>query len=190
MTALSPVLDGLATLLNLYAVLILVRILLAYFQVSGSNPLVDLLRRAVDPFLDVVRRVIPTLGGLDFSPVVAMILCYEGANLLASIGAGAYPNPVAAVTSVVLTVIQAILVLVVLLVFVRLVISFLHADPWHPFVFTTRALTDVFVAPFRRRVPRLAAGDSAALAAFVVLVLALVAAEWVFPLIQQGANRL
>jgi len=190
MSALDAVLNGLATLLNIYAVLILVRVLLTYFRISGMNPLVHWLQLVVDPFLDTVRRVIPTFGGLDFSPVVAIICCYEAANLLVSIGAGVFPNPLAAITSVVLAVVQAILVLVVILVFVRLVISFLHADPWHPLVFTTRALTDVFVAPFRRRVPRLASGDSAALAAFVVLVLALVAVEFLFPVIQQGANGL
>ncbi len=189
MPALAPLFDGIATLLNVYALLILVRVLLTYVRTGGGHPLVQGLRMLVDPVLAVVRRVVPTLGGLDFSPVVAIILCYELAQLLTGLGAGAFPNPIAAITSIVLTVAQTVLVLIVILVFVRLVISFLHADPWHPLVFTTRALTDVFVAPFRRRVPRLRTGDSAAVAAFLVLVVALVAVEWLFPIIQAGANR-
>jgi len=190
MSTLAPLFDGLATVLNIYALLILVRILLTYLRLGSAHPIEQGLRRLVDPVLDQVRRVIPSFGGLDFSPVVAIILCYELAQLLQNLGANAFPNPVAAITSIVLQVAQAILVLVVLLVFVRLVISFLHADPWHPLVFTTRALTDVFVAPFRRRVPRWRTGDSAAVAAFTVLLLALIAVEWLFPIIQQGANRL
>ena len=182
----------LASLLNIYALVIFARIILTYFRPNPGNPLVRLLTALVDPVLAPLRRVLPSFGGLDFSPVLAIVLVYELASICDQLAVGVTTNPVAVVVSVVLSVVSAILLIVLLLVFVRVIISFLHADPWHPLVFTTRALTDRFVAPFRRVDSRLVgAGEGPAVAALVVLLLVFVlVTQLLFPLIQQGANAL
>ncbi len=181
-----------AAVLNIYALVIFVRIILTYFHTDPANPVVRVLTSLVDPVLAPLRRVLPTFGGLDFSPVLAIILVYELASLCDQLAAGVTANPVAVVVSLVLGVISTILLIVLLLVFVRVIISFLHADPWHPLVYTTRALTDRFVAPFRRLDRRMVGtGEGPAVAAMVVLLLVFVlVSQLLFPLIQQGANAL
>ncbi len=66
-------------LIQAYEFLIFIRVLLSWvnvnpYQPTIDHPLVDLLYRITDPVLRPLRRIIPSLGGLDLSPVVALIL--------------------------------------------------------------------------------------------------------------------
>ena len=65
--------------LQIYQFLILIRVLLSWVAVNRygqpvDHPLVVLLYRLTEPVLAPLRRLIPPLGGLDLSPVVALIL--------------------------------------------------------------------------------------------------------------------
>jgi YggT family protein len=68
--------DLLCQLLNLYVILILVRIVLSWFPVHPGG-VVDQVgrftRTLTDPVLEPLRRVIPTVGPLDLSPLVAIL---------------------------------------------------------------------------------------------------------------------
>ena len=44
-----------------------------------------ILSTVVEPYVNLFRRLIPPLGGIDFSPLVAMIALEIGWNLLARI---------------------------------------------------------------------------------------------------------
>ncbi len=66
---------------TLLYVAILVRIILSFvIPMMGSRPhplvlqLAELANRATEPILAPLRRVLPTFGSLDFSPLVAIIL--------------------------------------------------------------------------------------------------------------------
>ncbi len=59
------------TLLNLA---ILARVLLSWVRVSPYHPAVELLYRITEPILAPLRRVIPSIGMVDISPVIALIL--------------------------------------------------------------------------------------------------------------------
>jgi YggT family protein len=60
-------------LIDVYSLLILVRALLSWVNPNPYHPLVQLLIRATEPVLAPLRRVIP-MSGIDFSPLVAMLL--------------------------------------------------------------------------------------------------------------------
>lgn len=53
--------------------LIIISSLLSFF-VSPYHPVREALERIVNPMLDPIRRVVPLLGGLDFSPLILIIL--------------------------------------------------------------------------------------------------------------------
>ena len=63
--------DLIFTLLNLA---ILVRVLLSWVRVNPYHPAVELLYRITEPILAPLRRVIPPVGMVDISPVIALIL--------------------------------------------------------------------------------------------------------------------
>lgn len=60
--------------LLLYALLV-IRVLLSWIpRVNYYHPAVHFVYRVTSPMLDPVRRVLPPLGGLDLSPLLAILL--------------------------------------------------------------------------------------------------------------------
>jgi YggT family protein len=67
--------SSLAQFLQIYIVLLIIRILLTWFPtVDWSTPPFSWLSQITDPYLNLFRSIIPPLGGMDFSPMLAIIL--------------------------------------------------------------------------------------------------------------------
>ena len=65
----------LTILITLLTWAILIRVLLSWIpNLNRGNPLVQLLHQIPDPILEPARRIIPPLGGMDFSPIVVILL--------------------------------------------------------------------------------------------------------------------
>jgi YggT family protein len=63
--------DILFTLLELA---ILARVLLSWFRLSPYHPVVNFIYQITEPILRPLRNIIPPLGMIDISPIVALIL--------------------------------------------------------------------------------------------------------------------
>ena len=63
---------------------IIIRALLSWFSISGAQPVFRLLVEITEPVLAPIRRVLPTAGMLDFSPLVALLLIQVISGLLLS----------------------------------------------------------------------------------------------------------
>ena len=61
-------------MLNLFTFSILGYVLISWLSHGGYNPLLDLIKSISLPLLSRARRLLPSLGGLDFSPMLAIIL--------------------------------------------------------------------------------------------------------------------
>ena len=72
--AIWAVLKLIFVLVNLYFISILVEAVLSWTSPGQRNPLANLLWSLNAPLLRPARRLIPPLGGLDFSPLVVLIL--------------------------------------------------------------------------------------------------------------------
>lgn len=60
--------------LSIYSLMLIVRVLLTWFpNVDWSNPIFSTLRQLTDPYLNIFRSIIPSFGGMDFSPMLAII---------------------------------------------------------------------------------------------------------------------
>lgn len=53
---------------------ILARAILTWFPVSRDNPVVAILFHVTEPILMPLRRIIPTIGFFDLSPMIAIIV--------------------------------------------------------------------------------------------------------------------
>lgn len=53
---------------------ILVRVIMSWFSPSPTNMLVNILYQVTEPILAPLRRIVPRVGVLDFTPLVAVIL--------------------------------------------------------------------------------------------------------------------
>ncbi|TET26522.1 MAG: YggT family protein [Dehalococcoidia bacterium] len=61
-------------LCEVLTVVIILRAVLSWFQISPTNILAVVLHRITEPVLAPLRRVIPRTGIIDFSPLVAILL--------------------------------------------------------------------------------------------------------------------
>jgi YggT family protein len=69
------VLQSLSQFINIYLLLIFVRILLSWFQTAEwADRIMSFLSPITDPYLNIFRSFIPPLGGIDISPIVAILL--------------------------------------------------------------------------------------------------------------------
>lgn len=63
-------------LLSIYILLIIIRIVFSWGMVSYTNRIMRFLVDATEPLLGPLRRVIPPLGWLDISPLVAFLILW------------------------------------------------------------------------------------------------------------------
>ena len=62
-------------LFQAFYVLLIIRVLLSWVPgVAQDHPAVNFVFRATSPLLTPIRRVMPPVGGLDLSPLVAILL--------------------------------------------------------------------------------------------------------------------
>lgn len=59
---------------TLLYILIFARVILTWLPMERSNPLVQFLYLVTEPILSPIRRVLPNMGMIDLSPMIAMIL--------------------------------------------------------------------------------------------------------------------
>lgn len=59
---------------QLYELLIIVRLILSWFQPRTYHPAIRLLYNLTEPVLAPARRLIPPMGGIDFSPIIVFIV--------------------------------------------------------------------------------------------------------------------
>ena len=73
--------------LEIYFYILVIRILLTWFpNLDWSNPILTNISAITDPYLNLFRGIIPPLGGLDLSPILAFIVLQVSQNLISNLG--------------------------------------------------------------------------------------------------------
>jgi YggT family protein len=81
-SARTQIADYLSTLIYIYTLLIILHIVIQLLFAAGLRPpysrttdtILGFLRDICEPYLRIFRRMLPSVGGFDFSPIVAIIL--------------------------------------------------------------------------------------------------------------------
>ncbi|MGK7296444.1 MAG: YggT family protein [Candidatus Wenzhouxiangella sp. M2_3B_020] len=60
-------------LLVMYMVLIIAEVILSWVGGAMRHPIIPLIYQLTRPVLEPIRRVVPSIGGLDLSPLIAII---------------------------------------------------------------------------------------------------------------------
>ncbi|MEG4350711.1 YggT family protein [Microcoleus sp. LAD1_D5] len=73
----------LSTFLQIYVALMIFRVLLSWFpNINWYDPPFSILSQLTDPYLNLFRSIIPPLGGIDFSPLIAFFVLQFGSEFL------------------------------------------------------------------------------------------------------------
>ena len=57
-------------LLSIYSIILVIRVVMSWVDPNPSNPIVQIIYRLTEPVLAPVRRVLPSFGPIDLSPIV------------------------------------------------------------------------------------------------------------------------
>ena len=75
----------LALTLQYYSFVLFLRVILSWFpNLDWSNPILNTISSITDPYLNAFRGLIPPLGGMDFSPIIAFLALSFTQNILIS----------------------------------------------------------------------------------------------------------
>ena len=69
-------------IINGLIILIVVASILSWFAPDPRNPIVRLVNGIVEPLLHPIRAILPNLGPMDLSPMVAIAILWVLQNLL------------------------------------------------------------------------------------------------------------
>jgi YggT family protein len=78
----------LAQLINIIANVLTILVfvwVIASWILAPAHPIREALDRVVEPLLAPIRRILPTTGSIDFSPIVLIIVIAVAAQILTSL---------------------------------------------------------------------------------------------------------
>jgi YggT family protein len=67
---------------NIFIYSILVLVVLSWVNPNGYNPAIGLIHSLTSPVMNPLRRIIPSAGGIDFTPMIAMVALYLAQMLI------------------------------------------------------------------------------------------------------------
>jgi YggT family protein len=80
------VVDLLRTVINIYIFALIIQAVLSWVGNSYGNPMADILNSLTEPLLRPIRQFVPTIGMVDMSSMVALLLLYIVMIVLRSFG--------------------------------------------------------------------------------------------------------
>ena len=85
----NNVVQLLATVAQFYSYVVLVRVILTWFpNVGRDNPIVDFIHQITDPVLIPIRKALPAMGSIDFSPLVLLVGLHILRTILENMASG------------------------------------------------------------------------------------------------------
>ncbi|MCX4219328.1 MULTISPECIES: YggT family protein [Pseudomonas] len=162
----------LQTLGSLYLLIVLLRFVLQLVRANFYNPLCQFVVKATQPLLKPLRRIIPSLFGLDMSSLVLAILVQlvlMALTLLLTYGTTG--NPLQLLIWSLIGVTALFLKIFFWAMIISIILSWVAPGSHNPGAELVNQICEPALAPFRRIVPNLGGLDLSPIFAFLVLKL-------------------
>ena len=154
---------------GIYILLVLLRFLLQWVRADFYNPISQFVVQATQPVLKPLRRMVPSLGGLDTASLLLMFaLQFVSLWLIFSIegrSAGIVGLALLAVTHLLTLLIYVFM----FCVFVLVILSWIQPQSYNPAIGLLNSLAAPVMRPAQRLVPPMGGLDLSPLAVFLVL---------------------
>ncbi len=70
------------SIIDVYLLIVLIRVVLSWVNVGAPNQLVSIIYSVTEPVLEPIRRVVPNFGGMDLSPMILIMGIFFIRNIL------------------------------------------------------------------------------------------------------------
>ncbi|MGY2139561.1 YggT family protein [Pseudomonas reactans] len=162
----------LQTLGSLYLLIVLLRFVLQLVRANFYNPLCQFIVKATQPLLKPLRRIIPSLFGLDMSSLVLAILVQLALMALTLLLTyGTTGNFVQLLVWAIIGVTALFLKIFFFALIISVILSWVAPGSHNPGAELVNQICEPALAPFRRLLPNLGGLDISPILAFMVLKL-------------------
>ncbi len=62
--------------LNIALIVVIARVILSWVSPDPYNPIVRIINQLSEPILFPIRKRVPYMGGIDWSPIIALMIIY------------------------------------------------------------------------------------------------------------------
>ena len=166
--------------------LVVLRVLLQLVRANFHNPICQFLYKVSNPILMPLRRIIPAWRRLDLAGVVLAWALLLLKRILVFSLVAAVPSFAGLALIALADLIGFALMMMLLLIIVRVILSFVASDSYHPVIPLVHQLTEPVLKPVRKRMPALGGLDLSPM--IVILAFALLQALLVAPLLDLGLS--
>ncbi|EPF64615.1 YggT family protein [Pseudomonas syringae] len=162
----------LQTLGSLYLLIVLLRFVVQLVRANFYNPLCQFIVRATQPLLKPLRRIIPSLFGLDMSSLVlAIIVQMILMALTLLLMFGTTGDPLHLLLWSIISVTALFLKIFFFALIISVILSWVAPGSHNPGAELVNQICEPALAPFRKIVPNLGGLDISPILAFLVLKL-------------------
>ncbi|MGD2075459.1 MAG: YggT family protein, partial [Gammaproteobacteria bacterium] len=155
----NPVEFLINTLFGLYILAVMLRFLLALVRADFYNPVSQFLVKVTNPALTPLRRVIPSIGKVDASALLLMLILQVVALALV---AGFRGSGISLSGLLILSLAELLSLLLNVFLFailIQVIMSWINPGAYNPAVSLLYSLTEPVLQPFRRLLPPLSGID-------------------------------
>ncbi|MEO8012403.1 MAG: YggT family protein [Dokdonella sp.] len=164
--------------------LVVLRVMLQLVRANFYNPICQFLYKVTNPVLIPLRRIIPSWRNLDIAGVLLAWLLFVIKRVLVFAMFASVPAVHGLLLIAFADLIGFVLITMLVLIFARVILSFVGSDSRHPMIPLIAQLTEPVLGPLRRRMPELGGIDLSPMVA--ILAIALLRALVVQPLLDLG----
>jgi YggT family protein len=158
------------TLLTLYAVVLLLRLLLQITRADFRNPLSRAILQLTNPVILPLRKLLPPAGKVDTATVAALVLCILIKLWIGSLLLGiAAPPLLPLLRETLLQLVELVLTTYLFSIFINALLSFVAPGNYSPAQSLLASICDPVLKPFRRLVPPIAGLDLSPLWACIAI---------------------
>ncbi len=162
----------LQTLGSLYLMIVLLRFILQLVRADFYNPLSQFIVRATQPLLKPLRRIIPSIGGLDIaSLILALLVQLVLMALTLLLAYGTTGNPVALLIWSVIGITALFINIFFYALIISVILSWVAQGSDNPGALLVNQLCEPLLMPFRRLMPNLGGLDLSPIFAFITIKL-------------------
>ena len=162
----------LQTLGSLYLLIVLLRFVLQLVRANFYNPLCQFIVKATQPLLKPLRRIIPSMFGLDMSSLVLAILVQLALMALTLLLTyGTIGNPLQLLIWSLIGVTALFLKIFFFALIISVILSWVAPGSTSPGAELVNQITEPALAPFRRMLPSMGGLDISPILAFMVIQL-------------------
>ncbi|MCU1718640.1 YggT family protein [Pseudomonas sp. 5P_3.1_Bac2] len=160
----------LQTIGSLYLLIVLLRFILQLVRADFYNPVSQFIVRATHPLLRPLRKIIPSIGGLDLASLVLAILVQMVlmALILMLYGYGML-NPVQLLIWSIIAVTALFLKVFFFALIISVILSWVAQGTSNPTAMLVQQICEPLLAPIRRILPNLGGLDLSPIVAFLIL---------------------